>query len=90
LNTEPDVPPIYDTIWKKLSSGYNVLAQYTTAEDSTELLTLSKPLVEYLRPCGIVQESDVDIQFQNGCWLHIRRKIILGVALPGCVIIEVH
>ena len=83
----------YYLVWDHLSQGRSVVANYIKAQDSPDLVARSRPLVDYLRSCGVVEETQTDIQFQNGAWLHLRkptkpRAIVPPLDLPTVTVDE--
>lgn len=73
--------PIQQAVWSELTQGRSVIVRFTNAKNVDDVFAQSRSLVDALRPCGIKQETDCDIQFVNGAWMHLRKHVPLPTQL---------
>jgi hypothetical protein len=61
-----------ERVWQALTDGRDVILFLPVPY--TDLKTTAAPLVEFLRPCGFLQELDHEVELANETWLIIKHK----------------
>lgn len=61
-----------DSVWQALSSGQDVIVFLPVVHE--DLLVASRPIFDFLRPCGFNQELDYEAELANETWLIVKHR----------------